>query len=185
MISINRLDNEFPDRIEKCQRKIPNMKDPDSRIWIEDWMPGQEMDPTNIEHLGKSLLWLIDFQKQSRINELSKAEKQNEVAWFKQKILNFPEINNKKYLKWLDNYEEYILKNKIYKVARHGDFWYTNILIDKKTNQTNQAINNQLNKDNGLHSMNNNNGMFYKTKIKSITPSLNSQINDKENQYYY
>lgn len=60
-----------------------------------------------------------------------------------------------------------------------------NTMQNKKTNQTNQAINNQLNKDNGLHSMNNNNGMFYKTKIKSITPSLNSQINDKENQYYY
>ena len=52
----------------------------------------------------------------------------------------------------------------------------SDINLQTRKNKLNSMLNNNNN---------NHNGMIYKTKIKSITPSLNSQINDKENQYYY
>lgn len=137
LISLDRYGEDFPNKIEHCIRKIPNMKDPTSRVWTEEWISGKEIDPTNIKHLAEAIQWLINFQKQSQTNLLSEIDKRNEVEWFRKRILNFPEINIQKYLKWLDDYEKFLLENKITKVARHGDFWYTNILLDKKTNQTN------------------------------------------------
>ena len=137
IISVHRLCKNFSNKIEKCIRKIPNMRDPTSRIWMEDWILGDEINPTNVEDLSKALTWLIDFQRKSQTNLLSNEEKHYEVEWFKKRIINFPEINIEKYLKWLDDYEEFLLENKIFKVARHGDFWYTNILLDKKTNKIN------------------------------------------------
>ena len=137
LISLQRLGRDFPYKIENCERKIPNMKDPSSRVWVENWISGKEIDPTNADHLSKAILWLINFQKQSKTDELSKMEKQNEIIWFKKRISNFSEINNEKYLKYLNDYEAYLLENKIPKVARHGDFWYTNILIDKKIDRIN------------------------------------------------
>ena len=137
IISINRFGTQFPKMIEKCKREIQKMEDPKSRVWVEDWLKGDEMDPKNFNDILSSINWLIEFQNLTKNGYLSKNDKEKEIFWFRNQISKFPEINILKYQEVLDDYEKFLLDHKIIKTAHHGDFWYTNILIDKKTRKVN------------------------------------------------
>lgn len=137
IISIERFGKHFPNNIVKCNRIFPNMEDPESRVWEEDWVSGKEMDPQNINDIIMAIKWLINFQRMSQSGFFSEDEKQQELNLIRKLTHKLSIINKKKYITIINEYEEFLLKHKISKVACQGDFWYTNIIIDRKKNKVN------------------------------------------------
>ena len=130
--SINRYDYNFPKIIEKFERVFPKMHDPLNKIWIEDWIPGRKLEPSNLKEVINTMKWLIDFQKKSNQGIVSEKEINIEIEDLKEGLNHFPKEKFELFSLWLNEYKKYILTKKIPITGVHGDFWIGNILFDSR-----------------------------------------------------
>ena len=137
IISIDRIGKDFPNKIFEHKKTFPHMQVPNSRVWEEKWIDGKEMNPNKIDEISMAINWLMNFQVKSKNGWFTDIEKQKEIFLIRESLKNLKISNNQKYFECIDKYEKYILSNKIPKVSCQGDFWYTNILINKKNNEVN------------------------------------------------
>ena len=135
IISVKRYGNKFPTKLKKLERKFPEMKDPEEKAWIEEWFSGNSLNPLDLEQVILAIKWLINFQNNSRGEVMNENDIMNEIELVKKGLQNINHGNVDKYHEWLNQYKNYISKNKIFKTAVHGDFWITNILFESKKNK--------------------------------------------------
>jgi len=128
---------EMPDKIRYFERKFPNVKTPSERIWIVDWLKGRPSNPKNESEIITIIDWLIEFQKKTKLEMMSKDDAIIETTFIRKGLEHFEYDNADKYHKWLEQYEEYIEKNQINTTPVHGDFWFPNLLYDHETNSIN------------------------------------------------
>lgn len=100
-------------------------------LWYSNWVPGKEIDPSSIDQVRAALNWLIDFQNQSRIQDMTEFLNE-EIKSLLLDIDRIDEIHYGNCLTIINNYKSYILNHKLKVTKEHGDFWYGNILINKK-----------------------------------------------------
>lgn len=134
IVHFTRFGNEFPEKIINFEREIPHLEDPQERIWMESWKPGKELDLSNVTDIEMAIKWLIGFQKKTKTKNFENFELEIETCEVIESLKDFPELNNKQSLEWINQYKDYLLKNNIFKTSVHNDFWFNNILIsnDKK-----------------------------------------------------
>ena len=136
LISLDRYGYEIPEKITKCNRIFPNMKDPIERLWVEDWIEGKPIDPSRINEVIASFNWLHQFQKDTSDGNMTKEfVEDTEIKQARENLIKIKNIPLEKYEVWLKDYVSYIEEHTICKTAVHGDFWYSNILIESKTNK--------------------------------------------------
>jgi len=130
VVSIKRYDHNFPKSIEKFERVFPKMHDPPERIWLEDWIPGRKLEPSNSKEVMNTMKWLINFQKNSRQGIITEKDIDVEIEELKEGLIHFPKEKFELFSSWLNEYKKYILTKKIPITGIHGDFWIGNILFD-------------------------------------------------------
>ena len=69
----------FNEELIHVKRKFPNMKNPDEKLVLEDWLDGDFLDRLNQEHVNLVMKWLIEFQESTQNDELTDAEIDEEV----------------------------------------------------------------------------------------------------------
>lgn len=136
-VYVKRYGYDFPNKIQFFERKFPNVKEPSQRIWMVDWIKGQPVNPQNKNEVLTTIDWLIEFQKKTKQEILSKEDAVVETTLIKRDLEYVPHGDLKQYYKWLDEYEEYIEKNLVHKTPVHGDFWFPNALFDSDTGKIN------------------------------------------------
>ena len=127
----------FNEELIHVKRKFPNMKNPDEKLVLEDWLEGDFLDRLNQEHINLVMKWLIEFQESTQNDELTDAEIDEEVREVRQEIMKINAMNELPYEFWLDEYKNELKKIKLIKTAVHGDFQLRNILIDKELQKVN------------------------------------------------
>ncbi len=138
LFSLDRYGYEIPEVIVECNRVFPKMKDPIERLWSEDWIDGHPIEPSKTNDVIAAFSWLQQFQNDTSDEIMTKEfVEETEIKWIKESLIKIKDIPLKKYETWLEEYVSYIDKHTIYKTAVHGDFWYSNILIESKTNSIN------------------------------------------------
>ena len=75
--------------------------------------------------------WLIEFQKNTQGEILSIEKIQKDIEEIRNKLHHIGFGNQKIVEEWLNEYSEFVTKNKIFQTGVHGDFWIDNILITK------------------------------------------------------
>jgi thiamine kinase-like enzyme len=135
LVSLDRYGYEIPERIIECKRIFPKMKDPIGRLWIENWFNGNPIDPSRINEIISALNWLHQFQNNTS-NEIMRKEfvEETEIDGIRKSLIKIKGIPLEKYETWLEEYSSFVDEHVIHKTAVHGDFWYSNILIESKTN---------------------------------------------------
>jgi thiamine kinase-like enzyme len=99
---------------------------------MEDWKAGRTLNPFNHDEIIEAIKWLIKFQDDSKQDRLTKNDIIDDISMIKNEMKKYEKLDKTNFKNWLEKYEEFILKNNIRKTAIHGDFWYTNMLYDKK-----------------------------------------------------
>ncbi len=127
----------FNEELIHVKRKFPNMKNPDEKLVLEDWLEGDFLDRLNQEHVNLVMKWLIEFQESTQNDELTDAEIDEEVREVREEIMKINAMNELPYEFWLDEYKNELKKIKLIKTAVHGDFQLRNILIDKELQKVN------------------------------------------------
>ena len=127
----------FNEELIHVKRKFPNMKNPDEKLVLEDWLDGDFLDRLNQEHVNLVMKWLIEFQESTQNDELTDAEIDEEVREVREEIMKINAMNELPYEFWLDEYKNELKKIKLIKTAVHGDFQLRNILIDKELQKVN------------------------------------------------
>jgi len=180
-VVLDRYSHSFPNKIGKCDRIFPNMKDPIERMWIEDWIDGIPMDPTKIDEMYNALEWLHRFQKESSNGTITKDSEELEIRRMKYALSMIKDLDFIEWKKWLKEYESYIEKHTIYKTAVHGDFWSSNILINPKTRKVN-VIDWEMYEQCGNPIIDNLTFIFFFmiTSSSDILNSFKSSFNDRE-----
>ena len=137
IVHFNRFGDKIPSEIVTCKREFPSMNNPDSRLWMEDWYDGTNIDIENFEHVKKSLEWLKKFQNKTKQEIISENFINDEIEQIENKMLNYPTLNNDDTKKWIQDYKKFMKKNKFFNTAIHGDFWINNIIYNKNDGQIN------------------------------------------------
>ena len=132
VLSCNLTKYDLTEKIFPIRRVFPEMKDPDEKIIIEDWLAGEVLDRLNSNDVNLTMKWLTDFQKRTMSELLSPQEIEEEIANLKNELDKIEAITYLPYDKWLDEYREHISNIKLKKTAVHGDFQVRNILVDRK-----------------------------------------------------
>lgn len=123
----------FPDKI-----RILNKTDPtdlpmgSEKIWMEEWIAGRKIDPFNVNEVKMSIQWLLDFQNSSEGGPMTSNFIRNETKDLRNGIRSIIERDISKYMDIIDEYENYLLNKNIGSTSEHGDYFFGNILIDKK-----------------------------------------------------
>jgi SAM-dependent methyltransferase/thiamine kinase-like enzyme len=133
IVSVRRYGNKFSKKLEYFQRIFPQIKDPENKAWVEDWFPGRSVNPLDPKEVSHVMNWLINFQKNSKKELMDEIYVNREIELIKKGLQFVNHGNLDQYYQWLEDYEKYVKKNKIFITATHGDFWITNILINPKT----------------------------------------------------
>lgn len=125
----------LPDKIQ-----IHNKTDPgdlpvvSEKIWMEDWIAGRKIDPLNMKEVKMSLHWLLKFQNSSKTELMTTDLLRNETNALRNGIRSILERDISKYMKTIDEYENYLMNKNIEFTPEHGDYYFGNILIDKTNN---------------------------------------------------
>tara|TARA_B100001540_G_scaffold311957_1_gene332282 strand:+ start:3488 stop:5176 length:1689 start_codon:yes stop_codon:yes gene_type:complete len=128
---------DFDEELIHVKREFPNMKNPDGKLVLEDWLNGDFLDRLNQEHIQLVMKWLIEFQKSTQSNELTDVEIDEELKQVRQEIMKINAMKELPYELWLDEYKNELKKTKLIKTAVHGDFQLRNILIDEELQRVN------------------------------------------------
>ena len=137
IVHFNRHEKNFPLEIINVQRKFPKMDDPKTRIWMEQWFDGKIIDTENFEQIILSLDWLMQFQNNTKQEQMSEEVIKLEIEDMKKKISKIEFLKNTTYEQWVDKYGDFLKKNNFCYTAMHGDFWKNNILFDSKNSEIN------------------------------------------------
>jgi ubiquinone/menaquinone biosynthesis C-methylase UbiE len=132
IVHCKRYDHQFQKKISIVKRVFPKMSNPEESIWMEDWKRGETLNPFKKIEVISAVEWLLTFQKETMQEKLTNQEILTDTKKIKDNLIKFEELNKPIYHKWLENYEKFLMENNIKKTAVHGDFWYTNMLYDKK-----------------------------------------------------
>jgi hypothetical protein len=127
----------FDEELIHVKREFPNMKNPDGKLVLEDWLNGDFLDRMNQEHIQLVMKWLIEFQKSTQSDELTDTEIDDEIKQVREELMKIDAMKELPYESWLDEYKSELMKTKIIKTAVHGDFQLRNILIDKELQKVN------------------------------------------------
>jgi len=134
LVSINRYGLIIPEKIVKCKRIFPKMKDPIERLWEDDWIEGKPIDPANTDQIFAAFNWLHEFQNYTSNGRMTKKFiEETEMHWIRNSLKKIKNLPLEQYEIWLNKYLSYVDQHSIYKTGVHGDFWYGNILIESKT----------------------------------------------------
>jgi len=131
IVNLSRYGKEFPTQIKNIVRTRENLENPKDRLWMEDWYDGTKLNLSNEKEVLLAIDWLINFQKNSRGDIISENEIKDEMNEITIKLQNASFGYEDTIRKWLNDYYELIMKNKILKTNVHGDFWINNILVNK------------------------------------------------------
>jgi SAM-dependent methyltransferase len=132
---VRRYSNEIPQVIPYYNKEAPSAKQPQERVWFEDWIPGRRINAASIEEAMLTVEWLFDYQNKTRTTIMTQEDVSLEIAEIRRGLSNLPMFNTVDIEKWLNEYQILSQKLKIVKSARHGDFWHGNIIFDPKTKQ--------------------------------------------------
>ena len=127
----------FDEELINVKREFPNMKNPDGKLILEDWLNGDFLNRLNQEHIQLVMKWLIEFQKSTQSNELTDTEIDDETKKVRLELMKIDSMKELPYESWLDEYRNELKKTKLIKTAVHGDFQVRNILIDKELQKVN------------------------------------------------
>lgn len=136
ILNFERYGKEFPKEIIEVKRIYPELKNPQSRLWMEDWFSGGLIKLDNSKEIELVIDWLINFQNNTKQDYRNKDEIKDEINYVKN-LMREEKIDSKNYHSWLDHYEEFLLSNKIPATPIHGDFWINNIIIDNEKSKIN------------------------------------------------
>ena len=131
-VYIKRYGHEIPNKIKFFERKFPNIKNPNERIWKVDWLKGRPINPKNKHEIIATIDELIEFQKKTKLEKMDKNDVFEEIMFIK-KGLEYYGYNDIKYFEWLEQYEKFIDQNQISMTPVHGDFWFSNVVYDPET----------------------------------------------------
>ena len=131
IINFSKYGNVFPSKITNCIRTLGNMKNPTERLWMENWYNGNKLNITREKEVLLAIDWLIEFQKNTQGEILSIEKIQKDIEEIRNKLHHIGFGNQKIVEEWLNEYSEFVTKNKIFQTGVHGDFWIDNILITK------------------------------------------------------
>lgn len=137
IVSIKRYGKKFPQELNVLERKFPNYKDPDEKMWIEDWFPGHEVNPLKKNEVTLVINWLKEFQNNSKQERFEKEDIEKEITLVKKGLEFVKSGKLERNHQWLEDYKNYMLTKTIHKTAAHGDFWVNNILINPKSEKIN------------------------------------------------
>ncbi|QLH10207.1 class I SAM-dependent methyltransferase [Nitrosarchaeum sp. AC2] len=136
-VYIRRFGYEIPSDIKFFERNYPNIKEPEERMWIVNWLNGRPVNPNNKNEIFATLNWLIEFQKKNKLEKMNKDNIQAEIMFIKNGLEYFQYTNVNEYFDWLKEYVQYIENYQIRMTPVHGDFWFPNVLYDTKTKKIN------------------------------------------------
>jgi hypothetical protein len=120
------------EKIISIQRIFPDMKDPNEKIMIEDWVRGKVLNPSNQIDFNLTMKWLTKFQKETESELLTSEEIEKESMSIKNDLQKIDDMKSLPFEKWIDEYNRHIKSLKLKKTAVHGDFQIRNILVDRK-----------------------------------------------------
>jgi SAM-dependent methyltransferase len=124
----------LPERIYRHDRTNPEafllLSQNSIKIWMEDWIPGRNIDPLRIREAIMALDWIFNFQNTSKKDLDLPEYLGNETSETKKGIDLNIERDNSDYLKVIDEYKSYMEKLNVGNVPEHGDYFHGNILID-------------------------------------------------------
>lgn len=134
IIHLKRNFEKYPDRVTYYGTQNPgkHAKALNEVIWCSDWIPGNEIDPSNCEHIELSLRWLVDFQNKTKSYKMTDEFIDREINLMFSYIEKIDEIDQNACSKIIQNYKLLLLNNRIEVTEEHGDFWYGNIVIKNK-----------------------------------------------------
>jgi SAM-dependent methyltransferase len=132
---VRRYSNEIPQVIPYYNKEAPSAKQPQERIWFEDWIPGRRINPALLEEAMLAVEWLFDFQNKTKTTTMTQEDVSLEIDEIRRGLSNLPMFNTLNIEKWLNDYHILSQKLNIVKSAQHGDFFWGNILFDPKTKQ--------------------------------------------------
>ena len=127
---VKRFGNEMPKSIPSKDKTKPEISNFTERVWLENWLEGEILNPLKVEQTELALIWLFDFQNNSKKEKISQHDISLEANKLRDFILKIPKLDTSKHRKWIDNYENYLSSINLTKTAQHGDFWYGNILFN-------------------------------------------------------
>ena len=128
---------DLTERISTVNRIFPNMKNPDEKIIIEEWLSGTALDRLDDNDVKLTMKWLTDFQTSTMSEVLSIQDIEKEITDVKKDLDSIEAMSNLPYDVWLNEYKEELKDKKLKKTAVHGDFQIRNILIDHEKSVTN------------------------------------------------
>jgi ubiquinone/menaquinone biosynthesis C-methylase UbiE len=137
VVFIKRYGYNLTNKIKKYERKFPNLDEPKEGIWITDWIEGEPINPNNQQEVNLMIKWLIDFQKNKKIEIMNKKYVDKEIEQMKNDLKELGYQDYTKYDNLFKKYEKFIEKNKVYLSPVHGDFWFPNCLFNSKNNEVN------------------------------------------------
>jgi hypothetical protein len=120
------------EKIVSIQRIFPDMKEPNEKIMIEDWVRGKVLNPSNEIDFNLTMKWLTKFQKETESELLTSEEIEKESMSIKNDLKKIDDMKSLPFEKWIDEYNRHIKSLKLKKTAVHGDFQIRNILVDRK-----------------------------------------------------
>ena len=128
---------DFNEELIHVKREFPNMKNPDEKLVLEEWLNGDFLDRLNQKHIQLVMKWLIEFQKSTQSDELTDEEIDEEIKQVRQEIIKINAMKELPYELWLEEYKKELKKTRLTKTAVHGDFQLRNILIDEELQRVN------------------------------------------------
>ncbi|OLD22802.1 MAG: hypothetical protein AUG16_00770 [Thaumarchaeota archaeon 13_1_20CM_2_39_20] len=134
---LKRFGNDFPTVLRSYDKTSPNSHIPKERIWLEDWISGRPLAYLKSDEIAAAINWLVDFQDKTRGPSITTNDITSEVNYIKIELMKIPDLNKLEYVRWIEDYQQFMEGLRISKVAEHGDFWQGNILIDKSVNKIN------------------------------------------------
>ena len=128
---------ELTEDVIQAKKEFPNMRNPDEKLVLEDWLDGNFLDGLNQEHIQLVMKWLINFQNSTQSDVFTDREIDNEIKQVRQELRKIIAMKNLPYELWLDEYKDEVKKTKLIKTAVHGDFQVRNILINEDFQEVN------------------------------------------------
>lgn len=128
---------DLTEKISTVKRIFPNMKNPDEKIIMEEWLSGTALDRLNDNDVNLAMKWLTDFQTNTMNDALTIQDIEKEIINVKKELNSIEVMNDLPYDTWLNEYKEELKDKKLKKTAVHGDFQVRNILIDHEKSAVN------------------------------------------------
>lgn len=121
----------LPDKILEHNKTDPmDLPHPSENIWVENWIHGRKINPSNIDEVLMAFTWLTNFQQRNEKEIMNSEFFEMESNKFKDNISSIEQLLEPRYIKIVDDYIIYLKINKIKINSEHGDFWYGNVIVD-------------------------------------------------------